>query len=249
LRARLAIWFAASILLILAPILAGLLATQWTAMRRALDHHLEEDLEVALQMLVVRENRVAWRTEAEQDVGYDAGPQRWVEVYGPLGEPLLLRGLPRRPGIRVAVPNPVREKLGYRTVRTPAGAYVRTLVADRAIGSQRAFIRVARSEDTLREDVQHLVLLFALGAPLAVLAAALTGYWVSGRALLPLARMAERARSISADHLSERLPVANPTDELGQLAWCSTTPSRGSRRPSSASSGSRRTPRTNCGRR
>jgi len=53
---------------------------------------------------------------------------------------------------------------------------------------------------------------------LAIVLAAFSGYAISGRTLLPLVRMAERARVISADHLSERLPVENPADELGQLA-------------------------------
>jgi heavy metal sensor kinase len=46
----------------------------------------------------------------------------------------------------------------------------------------------------------------------------LAGYVISGRALGPLGRMAERARSISAERLSERLPVENTADEMGQLA-------------------------------
>ena len=38
------------------------------------------------------------------------------------------------------------------------------------------------------------------------------------RALRPIERMAERARSITADRLDDRLPIENPNDELGQLA-------------------------------
>jgi signal transduction histidine kinase len=38
------------------------------------------------------------------------------------------------------------------------------------------------------------------------------------RALQPIERLVERARTISADRLHDRLPVENPHDELGQLA-------------------------------
>src|SRR5262249_60888399 len=38
------------------------------------------------------------------------------------------------------------------------------------------------------------------------------------RVLAPLGRMADRARTITAERLGERLPVENPGDELGQLA-------------------------------
>lgn len=218
LRTRLTLWFAASILLILAPFLSGILGLQWQSMRAALDHHLAEDLEVASEMLVVRKTEVAWRSDASTDLGYDAGDRRWVEVYARDGPVLFLRGLPKDEGIRANLPMPSRETLGYRTLRTPAGALVRTLTSERSSASRPVWIRVARSEDDLRADLRRLMWLFGLGAPLAVLAAALAGYVISGRALSPLSRMADRARSISADHLSERLPVENTNDEMGQLA-------------------------------
>jgi heavy metal sensor kinase len=114
--------------------------------------------------------------------------------------------------------SPGATSYGYETLRTPAGAYVRVLSAERRLGGVPARVRVARSEDGLRSDLRTLVLLFIVVAPLAVLGAALAGYAISGRALAPLLRMAERARTISADRLSERLPVDVASDELGQLA-------------------------------
>ena len=218
LRTRLAIWFAASILLILTPCLAGILVLEWRSMRAALDHHLTEDLEVASEMLVLRGTDVVWRTEADRDLGYDAGLQRWVEVYTPEGQAVFLRGPARQEAIRAALATLPTEPGGFHTVSTPAGAYVRTLSVERSLGPRRFRVRVARAEDGLRLDLERLVLLFAIGAPLAVFAGALAGYVISGRALAPLARMTDRARAISADHLSERLPVENTQDELGQLA-------------------------------
>ncbi len=218
LRTRLTIWFAASILLILAPFLLGTLVLQWRSMRATLDHHLAEDLEVALEMLTDRGGRVEWRTEAAQDLGYDGGVQRWVEVYGSDGSVRYVRGIPVRAEIRRALASPVGGARGYQTVRTPAGAAVRILVVERQFGAQTITVRVARSEDQLRSDLWWLGALFAFAAPLAVAAAAGAGYFISGRALAPLGRMAERAHVISADRLAERLPVENTRDELGQLA-------------------------------
>jgi heavy metal sensor kinase len=51
-----------------------------------------------------------------------------------------------------------------------------------------------------------------------VVVAGLGGYLMARRALAPVERMAERARSITADRLSDRLPVDNPRDEFGRLA-------------------------------
>lgn len=218
LRTRLTTWFAASILLILAPFLIGVLALEWRSTRAALDHHLEEDLEVAVEMLVARGADVMWRTEATHDLGYDAGGQRWVEVYGTEGQPLFFRGLVRQPGIWAALPTPSTQTSGLRSIQTPAGAHVRTLTARRMLGPTPVWLRVARTEDDRRRDFRYLVVVFAVMSPLAVLVASLAGYVISGRALAPLGRMAERAHSISAEHLSERLPVGNASDELGQLA-------------------------------
>ena len=63
-----------------------------------------------------------------------------------------------------------------------------------------------------------VVLVLLIGLPIAACAFAAAGYLVAGRALAPIAVMAERARRLSARSLSERLPVPNPEDELGQLA-------------------------------
>ena len=66
-----------------------------------------------------------------------------------------------------------------------------------------------------RVDVLFVLL---VGLPGAACAFAVAGYVVAGRALAPIAVMAERARQLTARSLSERLPVYNAHDELGQLA-------------------------------
>jgi Mg2+-importing ATPase len=65
-----------------------------------------------------------------------------------------------------------------------------------------------------RAAVLLVLLVFLPGAACAFAAA---GYFVAGRALAPLKVLAERARRLSARSLSERLPVIDARDELGQL--------------------------------
>jgi signal transduction histidine kinase len=43
------------------------------------------------------------------------------------------------------------------------------------------------------------------------------GYFLAGRVLSPVKAVTRKAREIGADRLSERLPVENPDDEIGQL--------------------------------
>ena len=56
------------------------------------------------------------------------------------------------------------------------------------------------------------------GLPVAVAIAGVGGYFLARRVLAPVGRMVDRARTITAERLGERLPVENPADELGQLA-------------------------------
>lgn len=218
LRTRLTLWFSASILLILLPALAMVAATQWHAMWDALDHHLAEDLEFARQLLVLRNGNVTWRIDADIDPGYDAGDQRWVEVYDDRGRARYLRGVPALLDLGGALPPATGDPGGPRSVDTPAGAHVRLLTVRHVIGGDPFWVRVARSEDALRADLRALVLTFLLIGPTAVIVASAAGYVIAGRMLTPLAVMAERARIISIDRLSERLPVAGTGDEFDQMA-------------------------------
>ncbi len=57
---------------------------------------------------------------------------------------------------------------------------------------------------------------FGVGIPLLVLCAAVAGWWLTGRTLRPVVRMADAAARI-APASGNRLPIDDPTDELGRL--------------------------------
>jgi len=218
LRTRLALWFSASVLIILAPFLTWIGLMQGQTTQSLLDHHLGEDLEVASEFLVERQGGIQWRSDAAADLGYDAGSNRWVEVYALNGRGLFFRGLPSQPAIRNSLAPPTAKDDGFRSFRTPAGAYVRALTRRQRVGTTDVWVRVVRTEDGLRADLRRLTVTFGLLVPLAVLIASLAGYIISGRMLSPLARMTRRARAISADRLSDRLPVGKSGDELDSMA-------------------------------
>src|SRR5262249_36698292 len=54
--------------------------------------------------------------------------------------------------------------------------------------------------------------------PIALLLASAGGYFLARKSLAPVAVMASQARGMGAGHMSERLRVSNPNDELGTLA-------------------------------
>ena len=68
------------------------------------------------------------------------------------------------------------------------------------------------------ESLHNLALLLAVGGPAALLLAALAGYWVAGRALIPVERMRRDAMAVSAASPNDRLAVPPANDELRRLA-------------------------------
>ncbi|MBC7931079.1 MAG: HAMP domain-containing protein [Rubrivivax sp.] len=79
-------------------------------------------------------------------------------------------------------------------------------------------IVVAQSHRANTEELELLRRIFYFAVPAALVLAGLGGFFLARKALAPVAAMSARARRISAENLGERLPVANPRDELGRLA-------------------------------
>ncbi len=77
---------------------------------------------------------------------------------------------------------------------------------------------VAGSLEGANEAVRKILILLAIAAPIALAAAALAGWWLVRKALLPVERMRQKAERIGIDRLHERLTAPNPSDEIGQLA-------------------------------
>jgi heavy metal sensor kinase len=86
-----------------------------------------------------------------------------------------------------------------------------------AAGGTPVRVRVARAETAVRAQLGRLAAALAMGLLLGACLAGLAGYVLARRALAPVAQMAARATRITAENLHERLPLQNPTDELGQL--------------------------------
>ncbi len=83
-------------------------------------------------------------------------------------------------------------------------------------GAVRTFLAI--SCEATDRTVELLGLLLAATVPVFVLCAIGGGYWLSRRALVPVDKITERARTIGVSNLSERLAIPNTHDELQRLA-------------------------------
>jgi heavy metal sensor kinase len=63
-----------------------------------------------------------------------------------------------------------------------------------------------------------LAIITAIGLLLVLIMSVLGGGFLTGKALKPMKDLAEKAANISADTLSERLPIHNKNDEIGKLS-------------------------------
>lgn len=70
----------------------------------------------------------------------------------------------------------------------------------------------------LERQIQSRLLFFLTTIPLIILLTTFAGFFLSTRAMRPIAQMIDKATEIGALKLSERLPVPAPNDELKLLA-------------------------------
>jgi heavy metal sensor kinase len=95
------------------------------------------------------------------------------------------------------------------------------LIADvpaRAADGTSYRVEVGTSSAPIEATVRHVLMLLAIGLPIAVSVAVAGGFVLVRRSLEPVIRMAAKAEDISQHNLSERLPVVHSGDELERLA-------------------------------
>jgi two-component system OmpR family sensor kinase len=82
----------------------------------------------------------------------------------------------------------------------------------------RYIVVAGSSLEPTDEELKSLRQILAYVVPIALVLAGIGGWFLARQSLSPVATMVERARKMSAENLSGRLPVGNPRDELGRLA-------------------------------
>jgi heavy metal sensor kinase len=216
-RMRLTLAYVAAMLAVLAIYAGVVYVSVQRSMSTALDDNLRADFTWPKNMMTEEMVRQLLRNETNFDeTGGEGSP--WLQVWSENGEKLLGRTVEaRRNPIPEAVALATMADGEIRTLTDMIPPY-RILTGKTKVGDISLVVQVAKSEAPMRTYMRELLVVLLLGLPLAVAIAGVGGYFLAQRALAPVDRMAEQARSITAERLKERLPVDNPNDELGRLA-------------------------------
>jgi len=211
-RVQLTLWYVAAMIIVLAVYAVVILAYVNRSASAALNEQLRGDFQLASAMVEqTPDGGITWTGEETLDI-----ERPWLQVLDVKGD-ILYRD-EGAPDIPFASPDLLNLPDDTIVSIPTADVPLRILSRRGRIASMPVIIQVARSERPMRQQIRDVALILLLGLPLAVATAGLGGYTVARRALAPIERMTERAQTITADRLSDRLPVGNPDNEMGRLA-------------------------------
>lgn len=219
LKLRLAVWYAAATTAVLTVFAAFVYEVVEHRLAAEIDRQLRIDFDlVEAQLDTDPAGQLRWPVQgAHGDEGF-ARLSAWFEVWSE-DKQLLLRHWPvREADIHHSLPAPVESALRFYGTELEEDLHVRLMERPARVHDRGVIVRVFRDQTEMRRTLRQIAEVFVLGIPLAVSLASLIGYLVARRSLLPVAAMADRARTITHESLSARLPNPNPHDELGQLA-------------------------------
>lgn len=214
-RVRLTAWYFCSLALILTLFAVG----AWFAMANSILEAVDHDLR--LRIGDVQEFIGRQQAKVPGDLKDDFQEQASFGLGGGLlevrdGDGRVLYRSARLGEVSLGRPSAANSRISYSTQRL-GGPWAR--VATRAIDlhGRRFIVDVAEPLHEFRESRERFETTLLILAPIALLLAALGGFWISGRALAPVARITNEARSISIANLSTRLETPPVKDELQRL--------------------------------
>jgi heavy metal sensor kinase len=221
LRARLTVWYVAflSLLLLLFSMLLHHLVAQ--ALERRLDESLSVEANTGAALLAdefqeMKGNASVAASEVLADLRLSGSTVAFTDGARVLGSSAPaamdeLTDIARRAQASGPGHNVVFEPGGG-----PNGAHA-AVVRER-LGGQEYVTIAMQPLDEIAADLALLRRVMLLALPLAIGLAAIGGYWLTRRNLLPLASMAQQARQITHSNLETRLDAGEAAEELATLS-------------------------------
>jgi hypothetical protein len=185
-RVRLTGWYAVVLSLMLVVYATATFVAVRHEFQEQLDDQLHDDFESAEAFLTpTPDGRVAWTGDRHHDPADDE--DRGSDVWSPNGDQI------SRSGASAALPPVALATAGaqphYESI-VAGGRSWRTLIGTTLVSGRSVVLRVARSEERLREQLSEVLKVLVLGLPLVIVLAGLGGYLLARRALAPIDRLA-----------------------------------------------------------
>jgi heavy metal sensor kinase len=204
-RLRLTLWYVAVMALILVAVAAGVYGFTRERLER-LDHdRLAEEYGIVASLIL--------RSEGDVYDLYHLREALLFRLVLPGGEPYLSLPWEASP-----LPQPEDEVSDWPRDSWRSGDGRTWLLRSGSVPEFDFGVVVAHEVTGTARTVRSLAAILLAVLPVALLLAVGAGWFLAGRALAPVAAMTAKAREISAEQLSARLPVARADDEFGRLA-------------------------------
>jgi heavy metal sensor kinase len=233
-RTRLTLQYAG----VLALVLAAFSLIVYALLARNLSNRFDEGLRLtadSMALTLARDINEAREEEKKESEEEEEGKKESEEevaagviedIYSPSQSIAILDGegkiLAQRADDKKSPP-PVTEnfaasdQVALFTFERNAESY-RAAVRRISVGDKSYTLIASQSRASLVKEMAAFRDIFYIAAPTTLLLTALGGWLLAKKSLAPVVAMSERARKIGAENLEQRLPVANPRDELGRLA-------------------------------
>ncbi|HYL69976.1 MAG TPA: HAMP domain-containing protein, partial [Candidatus Dormibacteraeota bacterium] len=217
---RLVIWYAGVLTAVF--VLLGALTVL------SLQHYLQANLldaqgrrarQIADTLIAHTERRAEQTLRTEVEILYSPeANDRFIRITRADGTLVYLSAAPKEARFVPAQVPPAAAGDSARRVELPAGALLVAARTARARDGTAYVVEVGVSGISAEATLARVLIMLAVGLPIAVAVAVAGGFVLVRRALEPVADIAGKAQAISQHNLSERLPVVHSGDELERLS-------------------------------
>ena len=162
----------------------------------------------------------ALRGEVENLYSPEAN-DRFIRITRSDGQVVYASGMPRSGSFdpaRVPVGAPGTGAAAARKVTLAGGSLLIAALPATAADGTRYQVEVGAAGASTEATIAQVLIMLAIGLPVAVGVAVAGGFVLVRRALDPVARIAAKAEAITQHNLSERLPVVESGDEIERLS-------------------------------
>lgn len=223
-RGRLTLWYVSALALILVVFGVAVYVMLSRSLHRRVDEALRSTLEISITSLThdTQEGQSS-QSAAQSTTAELSHPQQAMMIFDGAGQMLAEHpyegDLHIRPPDLGAIPD---DEVYLYTVAEEGDANDRHRLAVRRVRIPPAntpyIILASQPLEAVEDELESLREILYLATPAVLLVAGLGGWFLARQGLAPVGAMARRARQLGAGSLDRQLPVANPRDELGQLA-------------------------------